>query len=49
MVTKGCSGMVDLVCGLHHVSSGGDLGKFLSDEASTRASPRESKGGGPRG
>ena len=35
MVTKGSSGMVELVCGLHHVSSGGDQGKFLSGGAST--------------
>ena len=27
MVTKGKSGMVELVCGLHHVNSGGDKGE----------------------
>ena len=39
MATKGKSGMVELVCGPHHVSSGGEKGKFLSDGASARASP----------
>ena len=34
MVTKRSSEMVELVCGLHHVSSGGDQGKFLSVGAS---------------
>ena len=34
MVTKGSSGMVELVCGFHHVSSSGDEGKFLSGGAS---------------
>ena len=34
MVTKGSSGMVELVCRLHHVSSGGDQEKFLSGGAS---------------
>ena len=41
--------MVELVCGLYHVSSGGDQRKFLSGGASVWASPRESKGGGARG
>ena len=41
--------MVELVCGLHHMSSSGDQGKFISDGASAWASPRESKGGGARG
>ena len=41
--------MVELVCGLHHVSSGGDEEKFLSGEASVWASPRESKGDGAKG
>ena len=49
VVTKGKSGMVELVCGPHHVSSGGEKGKFLSGGASAWASPRESKGGGARG
>ena len=40
--------MVELVCGIHHVSSGGDQGKFLSGEASAWALPRGSKGGGAR-
>ena len=35
--------MVKLVCGLHHVSSDGDQGKFLNDGASAWASPRRSK------
>ena len=47
--TKGSSGMVDLVCGLHHMSSGGHEGKFLSGGASAWASPRGSKGVGARG
>ena len=34
MVTKQSSGMVKLVCGLYHVSSSGDQGKFLSGEGS---------------
>ena len=34
VVTKGSSEMVELVYGLHHVSSGGDEGKFLSGGAS---------------
>ena len=49
MVIKGSSGMVDLVCGLYHVSSNGDQRKFLSGEASAWASPSESKGGGAKG
>ena len=28
--SKGSSRVVELVCGLHHVNSGGDQGKFLS-------------------
>ena len=48
MVTKGKSGMVDLVCRFHHISSRGDKGKFLSGGASDRASPWESKGGEAR-
>ena len=48
MLHQECSGMVELVCGLHHVSSGGDQGKFLSGGASAWTSPRESKGGGAR-
>ena len=47
--TKGSCEMVELVYGLHHVTSGGDQGKFLSSGASTWTSPRESKGGGVRG
>ena len=39
MVTKGKSGMVELVCGPHHVSPGGGKGKFLSGGASAWASP----------
>ena len=39
MVTKGKSGMVELVCEPHHVSSGGENGKFLSGGASAWASP----------
>ena len=39
MVTKGISGMVELLFGLHHMSSGGDKGKFLSGGASAWASP----------
>ena len=39
MATKGKSGMVELVCGLHHVSSGCEKGKFLSGGASAWASP----------
>ena len=35
MVTKGKSGMVELVCGPHHVSFGGEKGKFQSGEATT--------------
>ena len=34
MLTKGSLEMVELVCGLHHVSSNGDLGEFQSGEAS---------------
>ena len=45
MVTKGKSGMAELVCGLHHVSSGGGKGKFLSGGASAWASPLESQSG----
>ena len=41
--------MVELVCGLHHVSFGGDQGKFLSSEARAWASPKESKGSRARG
>ena len=40
--------MVKLVCGLHHVSSGGDQEKFLGGEASAWASPRGSKIGKAR-
>ena len=36
---KGSSGMVELVCGLQHVSFDGDQGKFLNGEASVWASP----------
>ena len=39
MVTKGKSGTVELVCGPHHASSGGEKGKFLSGGASVWASP----------
>ena len=39
MVTKGKSGMVELVCGPYHVRSGGEKGKFLSGGASAWASP----------
>ena len=39
MATKGKSGMVELVCGSHHVSSGGEKGKFLSGGPSAWASP----------
>ena len=45
MATKGKSGMVELVCGPHHVSSGGEKGKFLSGGASAWASPKESQSG----
>ena len=38
VVTKGQSGMVELVCGPHHVSLGGEKGKFLSGVASAWAS-----------
>ena len=38
MVIKGKSGMVELVCGLHYVSSSDDKGKFLSGGASAWAS-----------
>ena len=41
--------MVELVCGLHHVSSSGDQGKFLSGGASAWASPWESQSGEARG
>ena len=41
--------MVELVCGLHHVSSDGDQGKFLRGRVSAWALPRESKDGGARG
>ena len=34
MVIKGKPGIVELVCGLHHVSAGGNNGKFLSGGAS---------------
>ena len=40
---------MELVCGLHYVSSDGDQGKFLSGGASAWASPRGSKGGEARG
>ena len=40
--------MVELVCGLHHVSSDGYQGKFLSGGTSAFASPREFKGGGAK-
>ena len=33
-LSKGSSRMVELVCRLHHVTSGGDQGKFLSGRAS---------------
>ena len=39
MVTKGSCRMIELVCGLYHVSSGGEKGKFLSGGASAWASP----------
>ena len=39
MVIKGKSGMVELVCGPHHVSFGGEKGKFLIGGASAWASP----------
>ena len=39
MVTKEKSGMVELVCGPHHVSFDGEKGKFLSGGASAWASP----------
>ena len=39
MATKEKSRMVELVCGPHHVSSGGEKGKFLSGGASAWASP----------
>ena len=39
MVTKGSSHVVELVYGLHHVSSGSDQGKFLCGKASIWASP----------
>ena len=39
MATKGKSGMVELVCGLHLMSSGGEKRKFLSGGASAWASP----------
>ena len=39
MVIKGKPGMMELVCRLHHVSSDGDKGKFLSGGASAWASP----------
>ena len=35
--TKGSSGMVELMCGLHHVSSSGDQGKFPSGRATAWA------------
>ena len=38
MVTKGKSGMVELICGPHHVSPGSEKGKFLSGGASAWAS-----------
>ena len=38
--------MVELVCGLYHVSFDGDQGKFLCGGASAWASLRRSKGGG---
>ena len=34
MVSKGKSGMVELVCGPHHMGSGGEKVKFLSGGAS---------------
>ena len=40
--------MVELVCGLHYVSSGDDQGKFLSGGASAWALPRGSKDSGAR-
>ena len=39
MVTKRKSEMVELVCELHHMSSVGDKGKFLSGGASAWALP----------
>ena len=39
MVTKGSSGMVELVCGLHYESSGGDQEEFLRSGVSAWASP----------
>ena len=39
MTTKEKSRMVELVCGPHHVSSGGEKGKFLSGGPSAWASP----------
>ena len=39
MATKGKSGMGELVCGPHHVSSGGEKRKFLTGGASAWASP----------
>ena len=36
---QGKSGMVELVCGPHHVSSGGEKEKFLSGGAIAWASP----------
>ena len=47
--TKRSSGLVELVCEFHHVSSSGDQGKFLSDGANAWALPWESKGGEARG
>ena len=38
-MTKGSSGMVELVCRLHHMNFGGDQGKFLNGGASAWASP----------
>ena len=37
--------MLELVCRLHHVSSGGDQGKFLTSGVSAWASPQESQSG----
>ena len=39
--SKGSSRMVELVCRLHHVNSGGDQGKFLCDGTSVWTSPCE--------
>ena len=39
VVTKGKSGMVELVCGPHHVSSVGEKGKFLCGGPSAWGSP----------